>query len=234
MSRFSPHSSFLGRAAAALLLAGSLSACGDDLELPPDETENPDPQEPGNPDENQPTDGSHVKHVANDDGSYTTTVNATSSADWIGLDLDKGAQVSASDDTVWDLAFNRFNVRTRGGVSGTGNVAVAVLTETDFAAVTQAPADGYVADSEDGPDRGEDPDSAFQQGDGWYAYDMTTHALTARRNVYVVRSDAGDYFKVAMQSYYDDAGTPGMLSFRWAKVPGPASSGSAVTQPSLY
>ncbi|WP_426749304.1 HmuY family protein [Myxococcus sp. Y35] len=223
MSRFPFHSSFLGRAAATLLLAGSLSACGDDLELPPDETENPDPQA-----------GTHMAHVDNGDGSYTTTVNATSSAEWIGLDLDEGAQVSATEDAVWDLAFMRFNVRTRGGVSGTGDVAVAVLTETDFEQVTQAPADGYVADAEDGPDRGEDPDSAFQMGDGWYAYDMTTHALTARRNVYVVRSDAGDYFKVAMQSYYDDAGTPGMLSFRWAKVPGPASGGSAVAQPSQY
>lgn len=223
MFRCSSRSLFLGRTAAALLVAGALSACGDDLSLPPEA-----------PGEGRPTDGTHVNHVDNGDGSFTTTVNAASSTEWIGLDLDQGTQVSATQDADWDLAFMRFNIITRGGVSGTGNVAVAVLTETGFEQVTQAPADGYVVDAEDGPDRGEDPDSAFTMGDAWYAYDMTTHALTARPNVYVVRSDAGAYFKVAMQSYYDDAGTPGVLSFRWAKLPAPTSGGSAVAQPSLY
>ncbi|GHG68736.1 HmuY family protein [Comamonas sp. JC664] len=234
MSRFASRSSFLGRAAAALLLAGSLSACGDDLSLPPNDTENPDPNDPQNPDENAPVNGTHITHVSNGDGSYTTTVNATSSSEWIALDLDHGTQVSKATDAAWDVAFQRFNILSRGGVSGSGNVAVAVLTETDFAQVTQAPADGYLADAEDGPDRGEDPDSAFNVGDGWYAYDMSTHALAARRNVYVVRSDEGAYFKIAMQSYYDDAGTPGMLSLRWAKVPGPTSGGRAVAQPSAH
>ncbi|AEI62373.1 HmuY family protein [Corallococcus macrosporus] len=233
MSRLAPRSSFLGRAVAALLLAGSLSACGDDLELPPD-PQNPDPQNPGEQEEDAPVNGTHTTHVANGDGSYTTAVNATGSSEWIGLDLDNGTQVSKETDAAWDVAFQRFNILSRGGVSGSGDVAVAVLTETDFAQVTQAPADGYLVDAEDGEDRGTDPDSAFNVGDGWYAYDMSTHALSARRNVYVVRSDEGAYFKIALQSYYDDAGTPGMLSFRWAKVPAPASAGSALAQPSQH
>jgi hypothetical protein len=224
MSTWSPRSRASLRAA-ALLLAGLLSACGDDLEPQPgDEQENPDPG-PQTPDPTRPESGTHVRHVDNGDGSFTTTVDAQSKTEWIGLDLDLGKQVNAAEDSVWDLSFQRFGIRSRGGVSGTGGVQVAVLSGQGFAQVTQAPASGYATDAADGADTGEEPDTVFQAGDGWYVYDVTTHKLTPRPNVYVVRSDAGAYFKVEMLSYYDDAGTPAVLKLRWAKVPGPVSGG---------
>lgn len=209
MSPFRPSS--LGRVAATLLLAGCLSACGDDLELKPE-----DP-----PQEENPEDGTHVRHSANSDGSFTTTVDAQSKDAWVGLDLDLGRQADASADAVWDLSFQRFGIRSRGGVNGTGGVQVAVLADKTFAQVTQAPATGYSTDAADGDDTGTDPDTVFQAGEGWYAYDVTTHKLTPRARVYVVRSDSGAHFKVEMLSYYDDAGTPAVLKLRWAKVQSP-------------
>ncbi|NMO14824.1 hypothetical protein HPC49_00770 [Pyxidicoccus fallax] len=223
MFRFSLRS----RTASALLLASFLSACGDDLEpRPGDEPpleEEPTPQQPETPNAIRPENGTHVRHQDNGDGSFTTTVDASGRTDWIGLDLDLGKQVSATEDAVWDLAFQRFGIRSRGGVSGTGGVEVAVLADKKFAEVTQAPASGYATDAADGADTGEDPDTVFQAGDGWYAYDMTTHKLTARPRIYVVRSDARAYFKVEMLSYYDDAGSPAVLKLRWAKVAAPVS-----------
>ncbi|MFP2911842.1 HmuY family protein [Pyxidicoccus sp. 3LFB2] len=208
----------------ALLLAGLITACGDELEPQPGEPVEPDPQEQ-TPGGSRPENGTHVRHQDNGDGSFTTTVDATSKTEWIGLDLDLGKQASAATDAVWDLSFQRFGIRSRGGVSGTGGVQVAVLAGQGFAQVTQAPATGYATDAVDGADMGEDPDTVFQAGDGWYAYDPATHKLSPRPNVYVVRSDAGAWFKVEMLAYYDDAGTPAMLKLRWAKVPGPVSGG---------
>lgn len=39
------------------------------------------------------------------------------------------------------------------------------------------------------------------------------------RRVYVVRTPEGNYFKLEMLGYDDDAGTPGFIRFRWAALP---------------
>lgn len=212
-----------GRAAAVLCLTGLLSACGDDLVPTPgdDDDNTPDPSGV-----EVPANGTHVRHVGNADGSITTVVDATSKEAWVGLDLDTGLQVSASEDAVWDLSFQRFGIRSRGGVNGTGGVEVAVLPSQDFLQLTQAPASGYGVDAADGDDEGSDPDTVFQANGGWYAYDVSTHKLSPRAQVYVVRSDSRAYFKVEMLSYYDDAGTPAMLKLRWTKVTAPVSGGA--------
>ncbi|MCE9669380.1 HmuY family protein [Myxococcus stipitatus] len=213
-----------GRAAAVLLLSGWLSACGDD-DLVPDP--GPEPEVPEQPEEPElPANGTHIRHSLNADGSITTVVDSTSRDVWIGFDLDTGTQVAADKDEVWDLAFQRFGIRSRGGNNGTGGVEVAVVTDKTFAQITQAPATGYLVDAADGDDEGTDPDTVFQANGGWYAYDITTHKLVAREQVYVVRTDSKAYFKVQMLSYYDDAGTPSILALRWAKVAAPVSAGA--------
>ncbi|MFY1824793.1 HmuY family protein [Myxococcus fulvus] len=209
-----------GRVAAALCLSGLLAACGDDLEPKPGDE---DPL---------PTDGTHVRHVRNADGSTSTTVNATDSSAWIGLDLDDGKQVAADADALWDLSFNRYHIRSRGGVNGTGGVQVAVVSGQDFAALTQAPASGYEVDADDGDDEGADPDTVFEANGAWYSYDVSTHKLTPRALVYVVRTDSGAYFKVKMESYYDDAGTPAMLKLRWSELTAPTGGAGVDAVPS--
>ncbi|WP_224244579.1 HmuY family protein [Hyalangium gracile] len=210
-------SSFLFRASSSLLLAGWMAACGPDLQPAPGE--NPDVE---NPDEEVPTDP-NVAHVDNGDGSFTTTVNATSQTEWIGLDLDQRRQASAAEDKQWDLAFQRFHIRLRGGVHGAGAVEAALLPGASFAQVTQAPSAGYSTDAADGADENSDPDTAFEVGDGWYSYNPTTHKLAPREQLYVVRTDAGAFFKVQLLSYYDTAGTPAMIQLRWAPVQPPTT-----------
>ncbi len=146
------------------------------------------------------------------DGSHLTVVDARDEATWQHLDFESGAGV-AEDSAAWDLGFLRFNVATR--------VEVATLEDADFDALTVAPRDGYRTDAEasDPADKETMPGYAL---DLWYEYDPTTHVLTALDDmVYVVRSAEGNYFKVQMQDYYDDAGTAGYVSLRWAPIKAP-------------
>lgn len=145
------------------------------------------------------------------DGSFITVVDARDEARWKHLDFESRAEVDAAS-PAWDLGLLRFNIATR--------VEVAPLAGADFDAVTVAPASGYVGDGDDADpmDMETMPGYAF---DLWYAYDMTTHVLTARDVLYVVRSAEGNYFKVQLLDYYDDAGTAGYVALRWAPVSAP-------------
>jgi hypothetical protein len=161
----------------------------------------------------------HVTTVNNGDGSFTTSVDATSMTEWIGFDFQTRAEAAA-----YDLAFRRFEVKLDGGTSGTGGVEIAAVPGADFAAVTRAPAAGFTTDTAEA--------LAFAAGDGWYAYDPATHVLAARPIVYVVRSTEGAYFKLAFAGYYDAAGTSGHPSFRWAPVEAPPADDALVVDAS--
>jgi hypothetical protein len=161
----------------------------------------------------------------NGDASFTTRVRAEDADTWVYFDFQSGAQVTPDvpqDDDGWDLAFQRFHIRSNGGSSGSGDAEVAVLADDDFDALEAAPDGGYIADSEDGDDEGSEPDTAFELGDGWYAYDPSSHTLSTRGLVYVVRTPEGDYFKLELLDYYDAAGNDGRPSFRWAPLDAPA------------
>ena len=80
--------------------------------------------------------------------------------------------------------------------------------------LTVAPVDGYFSDEADAGGDG-DPEDAMG---GWFAYDSTTHALTHKDIVCVARSLDSSYFKVQIESCYDEAGTRGLVRFRWAPI----------------
>lgn len=146
------------------------------------------------------------------DGSYTTVVDATSMTDWTYGDFDTGMEAAPSD--PWDLRFQRFHISTNGGVSGDGGVEVAPLTGVTFDEVSSAPATGYVSDAADGNADGM-PDYAFEQGDGWYDYNVDSHVLTPKPIVWIVKTDGGSTLKFEILKYYDDAGTSGWFSLHW-------------------
>jgi hypothetical protein len=137
------------------------------------------------------------------DGSRTTRVEATSESDWVYLDLDAAREVDAAG--AWELGFRRFEVTLAGGL--------AYEDGASFEGMTAAPGGDYATDA-----------AAFAAGEGWYSYDPTTHELAPRDRVYVVRSVAGAHWKLRFTSYYDDAGTSGHPTFRWAAVAAPGGS----------
>jgi hypothetical protein len=136
-----------------------------------------------------------VSTVDHGDGTFTTRVDATSAETWTRVE-------------PWQLAAQRFHLDLDDGVE------VAPVPGT-LASVTAAPAAGWLADRPDG----DDPDYAFERGDGWYAYDVQTHVLTPRPLVWVVRAGDGALIKLVIEDYYDDAGTSGVFTVHWSPLP---------------
>lgn len=151
-------------------------------------------------------------------GVIETVADATSETDWVQLDLDTAEQ--SEDDEAWDLAFSRSRIRINGGMSGPGSVGVAVLTEA-FDAVESVPDDAEFSSEEpdsegEAGDADTEPDNAFNSGgDDWYLYNVKNHTLSPRPVTYVIRSTEARYYKLRFVSYYDEHGSPGLLTLRW-------------------
>lgn len=156
-----------------------------------------------------------VSTTRGSDGTYTTVVDATSETGWTIADFETGMEVATTD--AWDLRFQRFHISTNGGVTGAGGVEVAPVTGMTFAAVTSAPSTGYLSDADDA--NGDMmPDYAFEQGDGWYDYDPTSHLLSPKPIVWVMKTNGGATLKLEILKYYDDAGTSGWFTLHWSPL----------------
>jgi hypothetical protein len=192
------------RALSPFLLCVALIGCAPDLRM-------------DHPFDGQPPSGNFIVIEDEGSGSQKLTVDATNKESWAYLDLDSMREINAEsgiDPAAWDLRFQRYVVAGNGGSSGPGTVEIAILN-TDYDALTQAPATGY---QKDGAQTviGGGPEG------GWYFYDLNVHKLTARAGqVYVIRSGDGAYFKLKMLSYYDQNGTAARLTMRVGKLAAP-------------
>lgn len=178
----------------------------------------------------------HVQHTDLGEGVTETLVDGTDTESWIALDLDAaGAEldVDIATDTEWDLAIQRFHVRTNGGAGGPADVRVAVLDGVTLAEVTEAPSEGWRQDAE--PVESEIPDSVLMNTppftvisndeDPWYQYDPTTHELTPKERVYVLESTEGAYFALQVVDYYSpETAEAGWPAFQWKAVDPPSES----------
>lgn len=211
------------------LFLSSFAGCAAEL-VPnpgPDADISPDP---GNPTLETIETGRFV--IVDHGDHYRARVNATSYESFQYLDLDE--LVATDDPERWDLAFQRHGVLMNGGVTGEGGVAALYLEDVAFDDVLEAPLDGYEEPLPDGPDRDSYDDNVFngdfdgdeeQDGNWWYEYELDGHTLTARARVYILTSTEGLAYKFAFDSYYDEAGSPANMRFRFAEIPF-ASSGS--------
>lgn len=159
------------------------------------------------------------------DGTTVTRIDATDYETWVYFDLDTDQEVTtdaAADSLAWDLGFQRSNIQLNGGASGPGDTAVAFLPDTGFDSLARGPDTGYVTDQPDADGDGK-PEYAMTTGEGrWFDYDVATHVLTPKPLVYVVRTTEGRHYKLAIEGYYDDAGTAAILGVRWGAVDAPA------------
>lgn len=167
--------------------------------------------------------GAPITHVEHADGTRTTTVNATSEEAWLYLDLDTG-QTLEEGAPGWDVAFQRYRIKSNGGISGDGGVQVAARWFQAFEDVTEAPAKGYVVDAEDSDDEDVDPDFAFLGPDPWYLYGEG-HIVSPADVTYVVQTTEMGWVKVRMLAYYNDVGSAGYPKFQWGPVDPPQASG---------
>jgi len=155
-------------------------------------------------------------------GVTTTVIDSTDEEAWVYMDFEGCALVSIDSpesNTGWDLGLMRFNPKLNGGVSGAGGMEVAIVDGVPFDSISAAPLDGYITDSADDDDDGI-PEYAME---GWYDYDMEAHTLAPFDFVYVLKTVEGGHIKLQFESYYDDAGTAGIIQFSWAFIDPPGS-----------
>jgi hypothetical protein len=152
------------------------------------------------------------------DGGAKLIVDATSDQRWVHFDLDRSMEVDV-DDAEWDVAFQRFLVKSNGGISGDGGVEVARVDAGTLDEVVTEPPGPWMIDTLDSDDEGTSPDLAFLQLPAWYAYDPRYHTLTPRPYVYVVRSTRRALFRVKVRGFYDAVGTSGVMTLDWSPMP---------------
>ena len=115
---------------------------------------------------------------------------------------------------TWDLRFSAWEIRTNGGVSGSGSVMAVPDNSTPFAQIdaayaATAPAVAYKRDAYSG---------TFTSKP-WYKYNITgtDNQIWPTFNVYLVKRGA-EVFKVQLTSYYGTNGASRQVTIRYARI----------------
>ena len=150
-------------------------------------------------------------------GPLLYTVRAPEQDRWHYFDFSRGSVVEDPGPLGWDLAIQRFTIIVNGGQGFPGKGGVLDLGEIGFDSVRSAPNDGY-----QGTVAARDTvNPALRR---WYDYGFTSHLLTPRPNVYVVRTADGRFAKLQILSYYCPGAQPGCLTFRYLYQGGEGTS----------
>jgi hypothetical protein len=214
---------------AILLLPLALAACSDssgtdDPNIPVDANTNCDPLTV------LPTNYRAIANVSTGAVALTTTADITTGSidatagglsaapdnPYVYVDLIANSRVDVSDvnarDSVdWDIALKRSSLRINGGDSGGGRRTLAVVPGALSVTTVAAPATGYGEDDFTSDDcmlatiPGGEPLSAFGE---WYEYDVETHAVTPKEEVYVLQRPDKTRTALRIVSYYGDTASP--------------------------
>ncbi|MEC7641569.1 MAG: HmuY family protein [Nitrospinota bacterium] len=166
----------------------------------------------GQLDKNVREEATQAVYVKNILAPQSVLINASSDKDWVFFDFSRGSKVDIHDPTSleWDLAFRRGKVITNGGATNRfGAAGVQDLGEVDFETLTEAPPDSYIQDS---ATRTETENKILNK---WYKYNYITHKLTAKKNVFAVRTAKGKYAKVQFLNFYCANKETGCIKMRY-------------------
>ena len=156
---------------------------------------------------------------------------AQSFTEWTYFSFEKGEVITIdqekyNEDTTWDMGFLRFNIRTNGGLSGKGKGAALATDMKKFDQVSSMPKDEFVEDSEIEvmASGGMPPkyitttgNTAFKVGEnqGWAWYDFKNGVWSVNNNVFIIRTANGEFAKVIMKSFLNDADKSGYVTFEY-------------------
>jgi len=162
--------------------------------------------------------------------SQTFEVNSTSSTAWRFFSFEKNDTITVADpatSTEWDLAFQRYRIRTNGGKSGSGMGAAA-----NFYKKGQSGFDELIVVSDTSTFVSDDEiQIVVQQGYAtyivnpmlytWFTIEMATQGtqIVPSDNIYIVKTAAGKYAKVWIKSYYSATNVSGYVSFQYKYQP---------------
>ena len=162
--------------------------------------------------------------------SQTFEVNATGSSTWKYFSFEKNDTITVADpetSSEWDLAFQRYRIRTNGGKSGNGMGSAAnsyQIGQTGFDNLKVIPdTTTFVPDG--------DVEIAVQQGYAtyvvnpaiytWFTIELATQGtqIVPSDYIYFVKTGTGKYAKVWFKSYYSAANLSGYVSFQYKYQP---------------
>jgi hypothetical protein len=156
----------------------------------------------------------------------TFDVDATASTKWKYFSFEKNDTVTVSDPATsseWDLAFQRYRIRTNGGKSGNGMGSAANSYKTGqsgFDELTTVPDTAtFSLDS--------DIQIAVQGGYAtyivnpevytWFAIELAAQGtqIVPTDFVYIIKTGTGKYAKVWFKSYYSATNVSGHITFQY-------------------
>ncbi len=143
----------------------------------------------------------------------TIVIDATNEEQWTYFDFSRGKQVKIHDPSSleWDLAFRRGKIISNGGATNKfGKAGLIDLGEVSFDAVESVPLKDFIPDKST---RTQTENPVLVQ---WYKYNYITHKLTARKNVYVMRTSDGKFAKIQFLSFYCADKQPGCIQMKYA------------------
>jgi hypothetical protein len=162
--------------------------------------------------------------------SQSFEINSTSSTIWKYFSIAENDTLAVTDpatSTEWDLAFQRYRIRTNGGKSGNGKGSAANSHQTGQAGfdALKLISDTVTFITDD------DISVAVQQGYATYTvnpmlYTWFTLEFAAQGtqvvpsdNIYVVKTGTGKFAKVWFKSYYSATNLSGYVSFQYKYQP---------------
>jgi len=153
-----------------------------------------------------------VVKVANLLDTHYVVINASSEKDWAYFSLAEGGQVNIHDRSSleWDLAFRRGKVLSNGGATNKiGKAGLIDLGDVEYDGVVEVPTDNYVTDR---ATRTETESPVLLK---WYKYNYLTHKLSAKKNIYALRTADNKYAKVQFLSFTCDNEETGCIKMRY-------------------
>ena len=155
--------------------------------------------------------------------------------DWIYYSLRENKELTGIDesnhrtDLSWDIAFNRYNVRTNSGLSGQGEGGAFDTGKTNMAEVKQVPEGAvFVVD-----EKGLITDNGQWTEAGPPTVESTLNPLlsksidfqgppptyTPNYHIYLVKTADGKYAKLLIKGFHNDEGESGYISFAYEFQP---------------
>ena len=148
--------------------------------------------------------------------------------DWIYFSLKDGKELAGIDESNrmenhdWDLAFNRYNVRTNSGKSGSGKGGVMDTGKTHMAEVTEVPAGEFTVDvmGEITKDMSGFPPPSMESplnevlGEAIF-FQGPPPEYIPNNHIYIVRTADGKYAKVKITGFHNDRGQSGYVNFEY-------------------
>ena len=164
-------------------------------------------------------------------------LDASNASEWKYFSFANGTIVQVanpSTDLTWDIAFNRYNIRTNGGTSGSGQGGVIRTESKNLSEVTSVPSGTYTADemktthtyANGRPTSSTTSLNSVISGDintttGWWSYTPPTSQtgqpkFAVNNWVYIVKTADGKAAKIQLTSYnHSTRNTTGFITFKY-------------------